>query len=153
VVGVGMFAYWQLCVPSVELSSTLAIANKDVAAVYQRGELDAVALGQHVSLRISARPGRLAIPVTKVYAIVEPAANGEKPWIIPFAKTAGDGVFESEIREVKALAGELAGQVYKNPNDGVVREIRVIVRNAWGIEQEVPLKLRVKPEPDSRRRV
>jgi undecaprenyl-diphosphatase len=143
--GGAMLIYWSTLVPQLAPEGIVGIESRSlqpIAAIHD-GELDGAELGQHLLFNVKTEPGR--IPVAGVTMILP--GQGDATCSVELLPKGPDA-FVSSLPYPVALSGH--EEVV--PEDGELRDIMLIVRNAWGIENQIMLKMRVMPESLDRRR-
>ncbi|MHB9026892.1 MAG: undecaprenyl-diphosphatase UppP [Armatimonadota bacterium] len=136
IVGLGMLAYWFLLVPKVDMNSVAGYSNLQPLALNADGEVNPVKLGERVSLRLAIQPG--LIPLQRVYAKVPITEQNIEE--ADFIRATGSNRFESISFRLRPL-----GDSYTVPPGGEYRDVWIVVRNRWGISNDVHLRLRIEP--------
>ncbi|MHB0939872.1 MAG: undecaprenyl-diphosphate phosphatase [Armatimonadota bacterium] len=132
VAGLGMLAYWMLLVPKVT-SPVAGFVEQQPIFINAEGELGPLHPGQSLQLKMIVDSGML--PLREAYVQLP---DGHR---LPLAPDAATG--EGKL----SLASELYGippEQNAHPA-GETREMWVILRNKWGIQNEVRLRLLVVP--------
>jgi undecaprenyl-diphosphatase len=145
-VGILVLAYWTFLVPKPAPGSIAGVVDMQPVMLNSENELGPIELGQALQLRLAIKPG--LVPVDTVYAKLpagEHQHHGQSHTQL-FNRQAGTDTFISEYYIIRPL-----GDAYAPQPGGDVREVWVILRNRWGIENEVRLRVRVVPESLSRR--
>jgi undecaprenyl-diphosphatase len=128
--GIGMLAYWTLLVPKVTSEVAGFVGQRPIPNA--QGELGPLGIGDSLKLRMVVDSGLL--PLSDAYIL---APEGR----IPLHLDAATG---------KGKLG-LSSEVYSIPPHqtvhpaGETREVWVILRNKWGIQNEVRLRLLIVP--------
>lgn len=141
-VGILVLGYWIWLVPKVAPETLVGVVDGEVRTV-AKGELSPVELGQQLQLRLKVEDG--IVPVEEVYALL-PAAGHPQPEVTRFVRPGGKNLFESEKYTIRPI-----GTHYTPSAKGETREVWVVVRNKWGIQNETRVRIRVFPESLLRR--
>ena len=137
---------WRLTVPALERTSLVGTEHGTPVAVWHDGELAAAEVGQVLRFRLRVREGVVRVEAAALLVPVGHAVHLEQQRLT-LRRLAGSDVFESE-EEYRIFP---LGEYYGLPVGGEIRELRVVLRNRWGITQTVPFRLRILPESHSRR--
>jgi len=133
--------FWILLVPRLQFDTAQVLVGGQVQATMRNGQMNYVELGQRIRLRVDVTTGMLPMDTITAYL---PSEHHHETSAIKFHAVGGKGTYESEEYAVPMLG--------KYPDaGGEIRDITVILRNKWGIENMVILPLRVLPESESRR--
>jgi undecaprenyl-diphosphatase len=142
VVGIGMLAFWTLLVPKIDANSIMVKTGRETYTVNRTtDEIGNLELGERVRFAVNVTPGLVAI--AQVSAEI-PAPAGSPFSVTAGAKfppAAGGRTFLSEEYQLRPM-----GDRYAPSAAGDLRDVWVVVRNRWGITNQVRVRLRVVPE-------
>lgn len=141
-VGVLILAYWTLLVPKIDINQAIAKTPLETYKMDAKSaEIGNIELGQPVQFQLAVQPG--LVPVKEMYAILPHGiSNGfTQMHEAKFTNPAGDNTYISEQYKLVPI-----GDTYEPTSAGEVREIWVVVRNRWGIQNEARIRVRVVPE-------
>lgn len=136
VVGIGMLLYWNFLVPRPDMQQVKGSAGIEALSYDREGALGQVPVGVRWRLQIPVHVG--LVPLTSVNVQMDdnllPAMTQHS---LPLA-----GITILDLELVPLRLNNLHG-------DGETREIRVILRNKWGIENEERVRLFIVPASPS----
>lgn len=143
--GLGMLLYWHFLVPKIDVRTIGGVAGTQPIALNDEGIVGPVEIGLPMTLSLAVDPGM--VPVQRVYAWL-PNTDGAHHHIreMNFTAPAGGGrcISEPYIWRIPGAPATMSPQ-------GEMRDIWVIIRNAWGIQNEVRVRVHLLPESPSRR--
>jgi len=143
--GLCMLAYWTFLVPKIDTGQIHGAVGTPGSGGYvigqnAKGEFGPVSLDQPWLLQIPVSAGMVAPSDIHVILDGKPIRM-VKQSLVP---TAGKADFNLELVPLSS-----SGDLSDLPADGNVREAWVIVRNRWGIQNEVRIPMLVMPAADA----
>lgn len=150
VISLAMTAYWHTMVPQLDVAATLATVNKQVTGTIVGEELTGLSMNQKVLFTVKVKPG---ISVKEV-RILAPRMKDNKLELQSFVlEPVSDGVYAMPEKIVEKgvvdpkynpyAINELIGHEYSKTQD---RVIFIVLHCANGVENAVPLTLKLGPE-------
>ncbi len=138
--GLLMLGYWTLLVPQIDAGKAAGLINQHTFSVNADGVLGPLEMGQPVQFTLPVQAG--LVPLHDAYALL-PTVDGHAPQRISLTPiyTGAKGIvlLGSERYLLRPLPGESPTGVNN------IRNIWVVVRNRWGIQNEVQLQLLIVP--------
>ncbi len=145
VISLGMTAYWHTMVPQLDVAATVATVNNTPTGRMEGGDLAGLSINQKALFTVTVKP---EIPVKSVL-IMAPRMKDNKLTLKTIKlEEIGKGVFampeEKMIGYDPYAIEELVGHEYEKTQD---RDIFVVLRGENGVENTVPVTLKLAPEP------
>jgi len=141
VAGLGMLLYWTLLVPKAAVNDLAGFIGQQPVGINKQEVMGPVEIGQSLRLYLQVKSGM--IPLQDVYALV-PVEESQPDDHLPFKLEAGTRqagkwklIDEYHIRPLQHDHPDILSHE--------IREMWVILRNKWGIQNEVRLRLLVVP--------
>ena len=139
--GVGMLAYWTLLVPKAEVKDLAGYIGQQAVGINKQDEMGPVEMGQ--ALRLYLQVDGNIVPLQDVHALV-PGAEGHPEQQLRFELEGGT----RQAGKWKSIDEYFIRPLQHGKSDIQVpekREVLVILRNQWGIQNEVRLRLLIVP--------